>query len=85
MKKFMDIAEPLLNGMGILVGVSDIENILNIVLLCVSIFAILWRTGYTIYLHVKEKKFDKIGDEIDKAKDEIENLMPKEDNKHGKN
>lgn len=85
MKKFMDIAEPLLNGMGILVGVSDIENILNIVLLCVSIFAILWRAGYTIYQHIKEKKFDKIGDEIDKAKDEIENLMPKEDNKHGKN
>ena len=85
MKKFMDIAEPLLNGMGILVGVSDIENILNIVLLCVSIFAILWRAGYTIYHHIKEKKFDKIGDEIDKAKDEIENLMPKEDNKHGKN
>ena len=85
MKKFMDIAEPLLNGMGILIGVSDIENILNIVLLCVSIFAILWRAGYTIYQHIKEKKFDKIGDEIDKAKDEIENLMPKEDNKHGKN
>lgn len=85
MKKFMDIAEPLLNGMGILIGVSDIENILNIVLLCVSIFAILWRAGYTIYLHVKEKKFDKIAAEIDKAKDEIENLMPKEDNKNGKN
>ena len=85
MKKFMDIAEPLLNGMGILIGVSDIENILNIVLLCVSIFASLWRAGYTIYHHIKEKKFDKIGDEIDKAKDEIENLMPKEDNKHGKN
>lgn len=85
MKKFMDVAEPLLNGMGILVGVSDIENILNIVLLCVSIFAILWRAGYTIYQHIKEKKFDKIGDEIDKAKDEIENLMPKEDNKNGKN
>lgn len=85
MKKFMDIAEPLLNGMGILIGVSDIENILNIVLLCVSIFAILWRAGYTIYQHIKEKKFDKIGDEIDKAKDEIENLMPKEDNKNGKN
>lgn len=85
MKKFMDIAEPLLNGMGILIGVSDIENILNIVLLCVSIFAILWRAGYTIYHNIKEKKFDKIGAEIDKAKDEIENLMPKEDNKHGKN
>lgn len=85
MKKFMDIAEPLLNGMGILVGVSDIENILNIVLLCVSIFAILWRAGYTIYQHIKEKKFDKIGDDINNAKDEIENLMPKEDNKHGKN
>lgn len=85
MKKFMDIAEPLLNGMGILVGVSDIENILNIVLLCVSLFAILWRAGFTIYTHIKQKKYDKISDDIEHAKDEIETLMPKEDNANGKN
>lgn len=83
MKRLLDIAETGLNTMGVLIGVSDIENVLNLVLLIVSILAILWRAGYAIYQHVRNKRLDKIGDEIDKAKDEIEKLMPKEEHKDG--
>lgn len=83
MKKVLDIAETGLNTVGVLIGVSDIENVLNLVLLIVSILAILWRAGYAIYQHVRNKRLDKIGNEIDKAKDDIEKLMPKEENKDG--
>lgn len=83
MKRLLDIAETGLNTMGVLIGVSDIENVLNLVLLIVSILAILWRAGYAIYQHVRNKRLDKIGDEIDKAKDDIEKLMPKEEHKDG--
>lgn len=83
MKRLLDIAETGLNTMGVLIGISDIENVLNLVLLIVSILAILWRAGYAIYQHVRNKRLDKIGDEIDKAKDEIEKLMPKEEHKDG--
>ena len=83
MKRLLDIAETVLNTMGVLIGVSDIENVLNLVLLIVSILAILWRAGYAIYQHVRNKRLDKIGDEIEKAKDDIEKLMPKEEHKDG--
>jgi len=83
MKRLLDIAETGLNTMGVLIGVSDIENVLNLVLLIVSILAILWRAGYAIYQHVRNKRLDKIGDEIEKAKDDIEKLMPKEEHKDG--
>lgn len=83
MKRLLDIAETGLNTVGVLIGVSDIENVLNLVLLIVSILAILWRAGYAIYQHVRNKRLDKIGDEIEKAKDDIEKLMPKEENKDG--
>ena len=83
MKRLLDIAETGLNTVGVLIGVSDIENVLNLVLLIVSIIAILWRAGYAIYQHVRDKRLDKIGDEIDKAKDDIEKLMPKEEHKDG--
>lgn len=83
MKRLLDIAETGLNTLGVLIGVSDIENVLNLVLLIVSILAILWRAGYAIYQHVRDKRLDKIGDEIDKAKDDIEKLVPKEEDKDG--
>lgn len=83
MKRLLDIAETGLNTVGVLIGVSDIENVLNLVLLIVSILAILWRAGYAIYQHVRNKRLDKIGDEIEKAKDDIEKLMPKEEHKDG--
>lgn len=83
MKRLLDIAETGLNTVGVLIGVSDIENVLNLVLLIVSILAILWRAGYTIYQHVRNKRLDKIGDELEKAKDDIEKLMPKEEHKDG--
>lgn len=83
MKRLLGIAETGLNTVGVLIGVSDIENVLNLVLLIVSIIAILWRAGYAIYQHVRNKRLDKIGDEIEKAKDGIEKLMPKEEHKDG--
>lgn len=84
MKRLLDIAETGLNTLGVLIGVSDIENALNLVLLIVSIIAILWRAGYAIYQHIRNKRLDKVGDEIEQAKDDIENLLPKEEKDDGK-
>lgn len=84
MKRLLNIAETGLNAIGVLIGVSDIENVLNLLLLIVSIIAILWRAGYAIYQHIRDKRLDKVGDEIEQAKDDIENLLPKEEKDDGK-
>lgn len=84
MKKAWDLAETALNAVGVMIGVSDVENVLNLVLLIVSIIAILWRAGYAIYTHIKNNRLDEVGDELDKAKDDIEKLTkPKEDKEDG--
>lgn len=83
MKKVFDACETGLNVLGVAIGVSDVESILNVILLIVSIAAILFRAGYAIYQHVKEKNYSKIAEELEAAKKQLEQLQAKEDNKDG--
>lgn len=83
MKKVLDACETGLNVVGVAIGVSDIESVLNVILLIVSIAAILFRAGYAIYQKVKEKKYSEIADELESAKKQLEQLQPKEDDKNG--
>jgi F0F1-type ATP synthase membrane subunit b/b' len=83
MKKWFDACETGLNVLGVAIGVSDVESILNVILLIVSIAAILFRAGYAIYQHVKEKNYSKIAEELESAKKQLEQLQAKEDNKDG--
>lgn len=81
MNKIIDTAETILNTASIIISVQDLNDIINLILLIVSLIAILWRAGYAIYKHIKEKDYDKVNDELSKAKDDIEKLNHKEDNK----
>ena len=83
MKRVLDVCETGLNIVGVAIGVSDIESVLNVILLVVSILAILFRAGYAIYQHVKEKNYSKIAEELESAKKQLEQLQPKEDDKNG--
>lgn len=83
MKRVFDVCETGLNVVGVAIGVSDIESVLNVILLCVSIAAILFRAGYAIYQHVKTKNYNKIAEELENAKQQLEQLQPKEENKDG--
>ena len=83
MKRVLDVCETGLNIVGVAIGVSDIESVLNVILLVVSILAILFRAGYAIYQHVKEKNYSKIAEELESAKKQLEQLQAKEDNKNG--
>ena len=74
MKTWYSVAELSLNTISIMVASIDIENVLSIILLVLSVCSILYRLGYNIYKLIKNKKYDKIDDEIDKAKDDIEKL-----------
>ena len=74
MKTWYNVAELSLNTISIMVASIDIENVLNIILLILSGCSILYRLGYNIYKLIKNKKYDKIDDEIDKAKEDIEKL-----------
>lgn len=84
MEKTLNVLETGLNAIGIAIGVSDMENVLNVILLIISIASILFRAGYAIYQKIKEKKYNEIAKELDDAKEALEQLQNKEDTDDGK-
>lgn len=55
-------------------ALANIHEILGIILLVLSICSILYKMIYTIIVHAKNKEYKEIADEIEKAKEEIENF-----------
>lgn len=55
-------------------GLANIQTILGIILLVLSILSILFKCVLSIYTHIKNKEYKEIADELDKAKEEIEKL-----------
>lgn len=53
---------------------ENIDTILGIILMALSIVNILWTTGYKIYNHIKEKNYDKVSEEIQDAIDKIKDI-----------
>ena len=77
MNKFMKIDNTvgtLLNVFGIMFSVNDVNSILNLILLVVSIASIVARAVILVIQKIREKDYNGAVDEIDKAKDEIESL-----------
>lgn len=64
-----------INGAGIMVSVGDIESVVSIILLTLSILNILVTFGLRIYDLVKEKRYDEIPDEIKEATEDIKEVI----------
>lgn len=75
--KVQSIIEDVAIVGGITVSLIDIQQVLSIILLCFNVCWILWKFGYRLYTHFKEKKLDEIESDIKDAKDEIEDLIDK--------
>ena len=56
----------------------NIEQILSIIILILSILNILINMGIKIYIRIKNKQIEKIPNDIKEASDEIEKLKEKE-------
>ena len=61
-------------------GLANIQTILGIILLILSILSILFKCGLSIYTHIKNKKYEEIVNDLDKAKEEIEKLKDGDNN-----
>lgn len=62
---------------GISVGISQIESILGIVILCVQCAYILYRCIYNIVTSIKNKKYTEIGKSILEFEEELTELLDK--------
>jgi len=79
MKKSLDLAETCLNVLGLTVSLSDINNLLNIILLVVSVLAILVRGFFEIKKHIENKEYDKAVETFEDTKEKLEDLTNKGD------
>lgn len=77
----LNVIEDVLIGVGIAVSLTDIQQILSIIILVFNVCWILFKVGYKIYEHVKTGNIKAIGDEIKTGADELQTLsdsLPKE-------
>ena len=69
--------EAISNTTSIVTGsyaIATIQDTLSIIILVLSIVNILWNMSYRIYNHIKEKRYEKISEEIEKTKEELNNI-----------
>lgn len=73
------------NGISILTGsfaLANIQEILSIIILVISILNILVNMSIKIYNKIKANKYDEIPNDINEASEQLENLQKKEGKKH---
>lgn len=68
--------------LGVAFSVQDVYSILGIVCTSISIILLVIRTAIAVYNKIKNKDIKGAIEDINKAKDEIEDIT--EDNKNGK-
>lgn len=69
------------NGISIFTGtiaLANIQEILSIIILVLSIANILFNASIKIYSKIKNKKYDEIPNDINEASEELEKLKKKE-------
>lgn len=77
MVKPMEIIEDVLIAMGITISLSDIHQILSIIILVFNVIWILTKCGIAIYKKIKEKRYDEIAVDIKNTADELQQLDDK--------
>lgn len=55
-------------------ALANIQDILSVIILVLSILNILWNFAYRLYKHIKNKEFDKISEDIEETQDKLTDL-----------
>lgn len=81
MKEKFSMATYIVNALGFSISITDIENVLNLILLIVSIASTLIVAGISIYDKFKKKDLDGAIEEVQDTADKITDII--EDAKGG--
>ena len=75
MKEKFSMATYIVNALGFSISITDIENVLNLILLIVSIASTLIVAGISIYDKFKKKDLDGVIDEVQDTADKITDII----------
>lgn len=56
-------------------ALANIQEVLGVIVLVLSVINILFNMGYRVYKHIKSKNYEEISKEIDNAKNEIQKYI----------
>lgn len=79
MNKFLNIFNKTVDSVGLIYGIANLQEILGLVVLILTIINILTSYGFKIYDKIKNKKYNEIPEEVNKALEEIKDLEKKDD------
>lgn len=69
-----DKLEYALNIVGITYGAINVQEVLGIIVLILSILSILWKAGVKIYTLIKNKKYNEIHETINDTINDLNEL-----------
>lgn len=79
--KLYDNISRIIDGVGLIFGIANIQEILGIIVLVLTIFNILSTYIIKIVSRIKNKEYDKIGNDTQEAIDELNKIKEKEGKK----
>lgn len=79
--KTNEISSSVLGTLGITLSVQDLTQVVNLILLILSVINILWVLASKVYKHIEKKEYDKVSDDINDAIQDIKDI--KGDDKNG--
>lgn len=82
MRKLITTLTTTTDGAGIMVALGDLSNVLNILLLTLSIIGILTTLIFNVYDHIKQKDYAAMEHDFQHATDTLQNVINKEDKKN---
>ena len=82
--KTIDKIETIVGSAFIAFSLTDIYNILSIIVICLQCLYFLVRACIAIYNRFKNKQYDKIDDEVKDAIDNIQDVLDRKENDDGK-
>ena len=75
--KTYDAIETSVNVAGIAVSVTDLNQILNLIVLVVSVASILFKAGLMVYRHIKAKNLEEAIVVVEDAQQQLEEIQEK--------
>lgn len=77
-QKYEQIASSIIGTLGLTVSVQDLNQIINLVVLILSVINILIVLSSRVYNHIKNKNYDKVPQEFNEAIEDVKKLKKKD-------